>query len=120
MSARVRVPPRTRFEVGQEMNSGLRSIRNTSIAPSLHMRRYFAAVAPPKPPPTTITRPIGFDGTLGWVTQPDRREVAAAAPEAFRNSRRLTRLIVASYLAFCAEKYAASASICSSLYPFAI
>src|SRR6266581_4703574 len=115
MSASVRVPPRTRFEVGQETNSGLRSIRNTSIVPSLHIRRYFAAVAPPKPPPTTITRPIGLDGTPGWVTQPDRSEVAAAAPEAFRNSRRLIRLMVVSYRLFCAEKYAASASICSSL-----
>src|SRR5207249_10435980 len=113
MSARVRVPPRTRFEVGQEMNSELRSIRNTSIVPSLHMRRYFAAVAPPKPPPTTITRPIGFDGTPGWVTQPDRSEVAAAAPEAFRNSGRLTPLIVAPYLLSFADKSAAGASLWS-------
>src|SRR2546428_12396207 len=107
MSARVRLPPRTRFEVGQEMNSALRSIKNTSIVPSLHMRRYFAAVAPPKPPPMTITRPIGLDGPLGWVTQPDRSEVAAAAPEGFRDSRRLIRLMIASYLPLCTEKNAA-------------
>src|SRR5712691_4639611 len=111
MSPIVLVPPRTRLDVGQEMNSALRSIRTTSIAPSLHMRRYFAAVAPPKPPPMTITRPIGLDVALGCVMQPGRNEVAAAAPEALRKSRRLIRFIVASYLAFCAEKYAASASI---------
>src|SRR5438309_10385609 len=108
MSARVLVPPRTRFEVGQEMNSGLRSIRNTSIVPSLHMRRYFAAVAPPKPPPMTMTRPMGLDGAAGAIAQPGSSEAAAKALEVFRKSRRASRFMAASYLAFCAEKYAAS------------
>src|SRR5437660_12688416 len=93
MSARVRVPPRTRFEVGQEMNSGLRSIRNTSIVPSLHMRRYFAAVAPPKPPPMTMTRPMGFDGTAGPVAQPGSSEAAAMALGVFRKTPRDIRVM---------------------------
>src|SRR5207302_268134 len=107
MSARVLVPPRTRLEVGQEMNSELRSIRNTSIVPSLQMRRYFAAVAPPKPPPMTMTRPMGPDGAVGSIAQPGSSEAAARALEVFRKSRRASRFIAASYLAFCAEKYAA-------------
>ena len=78
------------------------------------MRRYFAAVAPPNPPPMTITRPIGFAGALGCVMQPGRSEVAAA-PEIFRKSRRVNPLMIVSYLALCSEKYAASASICSSV-----
>src|SRR5437899_12924944 len=107
MSARVLVPPSIRFEVGQEINSALRSIRNTSIVPVLHIRRYFAAVAPPKPPPMTMTRPMGLDAAVGSIAQPGSRDAAAKAPEVFRNSRRASRFMAASYLAFCAEKYRA-------------
>src|SRR5438132_11526004 len=111
MSARVRVPPRTRFEVGQEMNSALRSIRNTSIVPSLHMRRYFAAVAPPKPPPMTMTRPMGLDGAAGAIEQTGSSEAAAKALEVFRKSRRGSRFMAASYRAFDDEQYAESSSL---------
>src|SRR5712692_8399968 len=107
MSPIVLVPPRTRLDVGQDMNSALRSIRNTSMAPPPHTRRYFAAVAPPNPAPMTITRPIGFAGTLGCVMQPGRSDVAAA-PEIFRKSRRVNRLMIVSYLALFSEKYPAS------------
>src|SRR6266852_1360267 len=115
MSERVFVPPSTRFDRGQEMNSALRSIKNTSIEPPLHMRRYFAAVAPPEPPPMTMTRPMGLDGAAGYIAQPGRSDVAARAPEVLRKSRRVNRFMAAFYLAFCAEKYAASASTCSSV-----
>src|SRR2546423_14766361 len=98
MSARVRVPPRTRFEVGQEMNSGLRSIRNTSIVPSLHMRRYFAAVAPPKPPPMTMTRPMGFDGTAGPGGQPGGGAAAARGLDGASRTRAASRVIAARHL----------------------
>src|SRR2546423_11257478 len=97
MSASVRVPPRIRFEVGQEMNSALRSIRNTSIVPSLHMRRYFAAVAPPKPPPMTMTRPMGFDGTAGPGAPPGGSEGAAGAVGGFRKKRPGKRFIGAAF-----------------------
>src|SRR5258706_12492040 len=83
----------------------------------LHMRRYFAAVAPPYPPPMTMTRPTGLDGAEGSVAQAGRSDAAARAPEVLRKSRRGGRFMAASYLAFCAEKYAASASICSSVEP---
>ena len=55
-----------------------------------------------------------FAGALGCVMQPGRSEVAAA-PEIFRKSRRVNPLMIVSYLALCSEKYAASASICSSV-----
>src|SRR6267142_182871 len=106
MSERVFVPPSTRLDRGQEMNSALRSIRNTSIEPLLHVRRYFAAVAPPYPPPMTMTRPTGLEGAAGSIAQPGRSDVAARALEVFRKSRRVSRFMAASYLAFCAEKYA--------------
>src|SRR5258706_2885499 len=47
-----------------------------------HMRRYFAAVAPPKPPQTTITSAL-----YEVPAQPAADSIAAAA-ESFRNSRR--------------------------------
>ena len=62
-----------------------------------------------------MTRPMGLDGAAGSIAQPGSSEAAAKALEVFRKSRRASRFMAASYLAFCAEKYAASASICSSL-----
>src|SRR5262249_44702491 len=73
----------------------------TSIAESC-IRTYFAAVAPPQPPPMTTTRrPVRFgersDGVLVAViespllAQPARPETATATPEARRNSRRVIR-----------------------------
>jgi len=47
----------TRFDSGHETNLSPRSTSVTSILPSLHLRMYFAHVAPPYPPPTTTTRP---------------------------------------------------------------
>src|SRR6185503_7517287 len=89
MSATVLVPPRTRFDSGHEMNAASGSMSVTSIAPSLHIRTYFAAVAPPYPPPITTTLPRA---ALAVVAQPGRYEAAAAVPltppSARRNSRR--------------------------------
>src|SRR5207247_415061 len=46
-----------RFESGHEMNAAFASISVTSTAPRLQSARYFAAVAPPYPAPTTTTFP---------------------------------------------------------------
>src|SRR5436190_3308641 len=54
------------------------------------MRMYFAAVAPPNPPPITTTRPFG-----AVVAQPAADSVAPAAAS-FRKSRRLNSVIAAS------------------------
>src|SRR3989454_3532186 len=81
MSRIVRLPPSTRFEIGQEMNSLARSTSTTSISGS-HRRTYFAAVAPPKPAPITSTRALLGAGALA---QP---ATESAAPS-LRNSRRL-------------------------------
>src|SRR5712692_3965888 len=73
------LPPRTRFESGHEMNALSRSTITTSIAGS-HIRTYFAAVAPPKPPPITTTRAL--DGVV--VAHP----ATEIAPAILRKSRR--------------------------------
>ena len=68
-------PPSTRLEIGQEMKLGSRSTSTTSILGS-HMRMYFAAVAPPKPPPITTTRAL--EG-VAVLAQPAARRAARAA-----------------------------------------
>src|SRR5258707_15640418 len=95
MSDIVLEPPSTRLEVGQETKDRLRSTSVTSIAGS-HMRRYFAAVAPPKPPPITTTRAFGPALPVPVLAQP-AAESAAAAPVSFRNSRRFRCAIRVSY-----------------------
>jgi hypothetical protein len=50
------------------------------------MRTYFAAVAPPYPPPTTATRARGLDG--GPAAHPAAIDVQAAAPTARKRLRR--------------------------------
>ena len=96
-----RTPLTTRFENGQEMNLSLGSSRTTSIAGSC-MRTYLAAVAPPQPPPITITRrPLRFGarspgvlvvvGAPPVLAQPARPERATTADEALRNSLRVIR-----------------------------
>jgi hypothetical protein len=67
------------------MNSAFGSTSVTSMRPSLHMRKYFAAVAPPNPPPTTTT--LGL-GPLIMLAQPGSAAIVEAAPIAFRKSRR--------------------------------
>src|SRR5262245_12443532 len=73
-------------------------MRNTSIRRALHIRTYLAQVAPPYPPPITITRPIGFGGVAGSVAQPERMPgvaaAAALAPIALMNSRRLKSFVI--------------------------
>src|SRR5258706_15997039 len=83
-------PASTRLETGQETKPESRSTSVTSIAGS-HRRMYLAAVAPPKPAPTTTTRPRDF----AVVAQPAAAS-AAAETESFRNSRRLRFFIVAA------------------------
>jgi len=95
------------------MNSALRSIRTPRSCFAPHAR-YFAAVAPPKPPPMTMTRADGPGRGGGSIAQPGSSEAAAKALESSGNrvgqsvhGRLLSRLL--------REKYAASASICSSV-----
>src|SRR5262245_47627981 len=67
------------------MNSGSRSTRMTSMS-GLHMRMYFAAVAPAKPAPITTTRAIG----VAAMAVVEAREIAAPAGIQFRNCLRET------------------------------
>src|SRR5258706_7733360 len=72
-------PPSTRLDIGQDTKRLSRSTSTTSIDGS-HRRMYFAAVAPPKPPPMTPTR--AFDGIV--PPQP----ASETAPARFRKSLR--------------------------------
>src|SRR5260221_12029285 len=94
-------------------------MENPSIGPRLHVRRYFGAVAQPYPPPMTMTRPTGLEGAAGSLAQPGRSDVAAGGLEVFRQSRRVSRFMARSCLAFCAGEYPGSAAIRSSREPFA-
>lgn len=85
MSSMSLTPASTRLLIGQETNRALRSTRVTS-SPGAHFLRYLAAVAPPKPPPMTTTRPRASAPFV--VAQPAARVVASAA-EILRKSRRL-------------------------------
>src|SRR5688572_13509167 len=80
MSCIVVNPPSTRLEMGQEVNWASRSTRITSIEGS-HMRMYFAAVAPPKPPPITTTRAL--EGAA-LPAQPVREAAAATLRKSLR------------------------------------
>src|SRR3546814_11158546 len=55
MSGILKRPCSTRFDMGQETKSASGSISVTRTLFLLNKRRYLAAVAPPNPPPTTIT-----------------------------------------------------------------
>src|SRR3546814_16566030 len=55
MSGMLKRPCSTRFDMGQETKSASGSISVTRTLFLLNKRRYLAAVAPPNPPPTTIT-----------------------------------------------------------------
>src|SRR3989338_5825389 len=90
----VRVPPNTVLLIGQEMNTGLGSINTTSILLLLHLRMYFAAVAPPKPPPTITTRcPVFLMSSLEANTSPGNDITAIPAAPTFKKSRRLNDII---------------------------
>src|SRR5574340_1595021 len=71
------------------MNVALRSISTTSLWLLLHMRRYLAAVAPPKPPPTMTTRcPCFATISLPVVAQPGNTPNTIPAAPSFKKSRR--------------------------------
>jgi len=96
-----RRPLSTRLLNGHETNSRLGSSSTTSM-PGSSERTYLAAVAPPQPPPITITRrPLRFGarspgvlvvvGAPPVLAQPARPERATTADEALRNSLRVIR-----------------------------
>src|SRR5512137_2756990 len=102
ISASDLLPPSTRFDSGHETNAALASTSVPSTLPSLHIRMYFAAVAPPYPPPTTTTLPA--DGPpLPVDAQPATAAAAPAADTAFRNSRRCMPMAVSSLRLLCGE-----------------
>src|SRR5438445_7907498 len=93
----VRTPARTRLLNGQETNCRLGSIRTTSI-PGSSSRTYFAAVAPPQPPPITTTRgpDFGAKSPLVEAAQPARPPPASTprpTPDVRRNPLRVTVLM---------------------------
>ena len=79
MSPSVLLPPSTRLLKGQLTKAALGSTSTTSTLWSENSRTYLAAVAPPKPPPTTSTRVRVGRGAL-TPAQPDI--AARAASEA--------------------------------------
>src|SRR5260370_20807125 len=110
-----RTPLSTRLLSGHETNLVLGSIRITSSEGS-SIRTYLAAVAPPQPPPITITRrpEVGArsDGVdvavrAALPAQPANPEAATAAPlEALRQSLRLLRAM--TYPSNCHGRWTAT------------
>src|SRR6266404_6315846 len=93
----LRRPARTRLLNGQETNWRLGSIRMTST-PGSSSRTYFAAVAPPHPPPITTTRgpDFGAKSPLVEAAQPARPQPASMprpTPDVRRNPLRVTALM---------------------------
>src|SRR5262245_47318612 len=89
----VRTPLRTRLLNGHEMNRSLGSSITTSIDGSLS-RRYFAALAPPQPPPITTTRrpDLGEMSPVIGAAQPATRAPIPSPPADVR--RNCLRVIV--------------------------
>src|SRR6266850_4535334 len=109
-----RAPLSTRLLKGQETNFLFGSSRITSIVGSAR-RTYLAAVAPPQPPPTTTTRrPLATSVSPRNIAQPSRPATASTpppAPEAFRNCRRVIRVIDRLLLVDAAGKIAESRAL---------
>src|SRR5438552_7643053 len=112
-----RTPLSTRLLNGQETNSLLGSRRMTSIdgSPS---RTYFAAVAPPQPPPITTTRlPVfGAKSPCVAVAHPPSTPTATPIPVVRRNCLRVTLITLipapsASVHGFCGRPAAARRSV---------
>src|SRR6478752_3569727 len=80
-SAIERLPPITRFDIGQETNSCTRSTSTTWMSGS-PLAMYLAHVAPPNPAPMMRTR--------GVTSLPKEAQPAKAAAPAPMKSRRLT------------------------------
>src|SRR3546814_18745778 len=84
MSGMLKRPCSTRFDMGQETKSASGSISVTRTLFLLNKRRYLAAVAPPNPPPTTIT--CGADRPEARLAAGDTSMLNA--PTSRRNDRR--------------------------------
>src|SRR5262245_60554229 len=91
-----RTPLRTRLLNGHETNARLGSISPTSMAGSW-ARTYFAAVAPPQPPPiTTARRPdFGMKSPFMDGAHPRSPPARSAAPDPAtpRNALRVNRVM---------------------------
>jgi hypothetical protein len=89
IEAQSRKPPRNRFEWKQVVNARCGSTSVTSMAPFESLAMYFAAVAPPGPPPMTMTR--GFACASAGRAKPP---ATTTAPVPARNRLRWMRVML--------------------------